>query len=268
MGGGTTMSKIYTFKMKTERMKPEKFMKIAGSMELKDKLVRTDEALAIRDKQRVLVYAQPGAKFAGLLMYTDQSKGIADPVQRPFDVERAKEWTDKFLQDFDLVPQKIEDERIKLSFDISSYQTDAIIYDGKERQPRKNKTEIGSKILLNDIPVVGPRAKVRIVFKDQDKPIFLYRGLWEGIEVYEEKELVRAHDVVKVLKEKLADRRKVRAYYEIISTRLAYFADEYGGGPDLLTPFYFIEIEYEDVNAKKSGITQGPREVFWLPASR
>ena len=116
--------------------------------------------------------------------------------------------------------------------------------------------------MLNDISVVGSRAKVRIVFKDQEKPIFIYRGLWEGIEVYEEKELIRSHDIVKALKEKLADRRKFRAYYEIISMKLAYFADEYSGGPDLLTPFYFIEIEYEDVNAKKSGITQGLDRFF------
>ena len=268
VGGETYMTKIYTYKIHTEQMKPEKFLTIARRMEITNKLVQTDEALAIRDKQRILVYAQPGAKFAGLLMYTDQSKGMADPVKKPLDVERAKEWATKFLQDFDLIPRKVEDDRIRLSFDVSSYQTDAITYDGKERQTSTNKTEIGSKILLNDIRVVGPRAKVRIVFKNQVNPIFLYRGLWERIDVYEEKELIRAHDIVRVLKEKLADRRKFRANYEILSTKLAYFADEYSGGPDLLTPFYFIEIEHEDVDAKKSGITQGPRQVFWLPAYR
>jgi hypothetical protein len=145
---------------------------------------------------------------------------------------------------------------------------EAVTFDGKERQRSMVKTEIGSKIFLNDFPVTGARAKVRMTFKGQEIPIMIHCGFWEDIEVFEERDFIREHDIVKVVKEKLAERRNVKSFNKIVELNLAYFAHEFEGEPDLLAPYYFIEIEFEDRNAMEAGISQGPRRVFWLPAYR
>jgi hypothetical protein len=69
-------------------------------------------------------------------------------------------------------------------------------------------------------------------------------------------------------KNKTIERYGYLAYCNIISTRLAYFANEYAGGSDLLAPYYFVEVEFEDPKAKQNEIAQGPRQIFWLPAYR
>lgn len=262
------MSQILLYRMKPERMKPNKFTEIARHLDTKGELVETGEALAIHDSERALAYAQPGGRFAGLLFYIDQSRGVAQVVDKLIDSKSAEHWATDFLDRFGLAPRKVEDKRVKLSFEIYTYEDQSITFDRKERRRIKLKTEIGSKIELNGIRVVGPRAKVRMVFKDQERPISIHRGLWESIEVYEERELVREHDIYTVLKEKLAKRRDSRAYYDVIDCKIAYFAREFCSEPDILAPFYFIEVEYEAANAEKMGITQGPRQVFLLPAYR
>ena len=262
------MSKIMVFKRNVQKLKPENFLRMAEMLKVKGKMIETDNAIAVRDSERALVYAQPYAKFAGLLFYTDQSRGLADSAENLLDPKRAKRWATAFLKDFSLIPDKVDDDRVNLQVNLSSTQTDAVVFDGKERKKVKNKTEIRSDIKLNEIPVVGPRAKVRIVFKEDEKPILIHSCLWNKIDVFEEKELLRVHDVAKVVKEKLVERACSQVRYDVISTRLAYFADEYAGGIDLLAPYYFIEIEFEDKKAKENGITQGPRQLFWLPAYR
>jgi hypothetical protein len=268
MESGERMSQILVFKRNVQRMNPESFLKMAENLEIKGKVIETDNAIAVKDAKRALVYAQPCAKFAGLLFYTDQSVGIADSVENVLDAKRARRWADVFLKNFNLIPSKVEDDRINLQVNLSSSQTEVIVFDGKERKRVKNKTEVRSDIKINEIPVVGPRAKVKMIFKDREKPILIHSGLWDKIEVYEEKEQLRIHDVVKVVKEKLAKRSDCRVRYDVISTRLAYFADEYAGGVDLLSPYYFIEVEFEDNKAKTNGVSQGPRQLFWLPAYR
>ena len=231
-------------------------------------MAETDEAIAVRDSARALAYAQPTARFAGLLFYTDQSKGTAEDVKKLTDKKSAKRWADSFLERFDLLPQKIKDERIKLHFETTSDQTEAVIFDGKKRSKKKIKTEISSKTTLNDIPVEGPRSKVRMIFKGQEKPIMMHLGMWENIEVFEERELIRKHDVFTVIKEKLAERQKSEINYDIVDIKLAYYADEFKGGPDLLVPYYFVEIEYEDKKAREMGITEGAKQIFPVPAYR
>lgn len=262
------MTKIFLYRLKHEKMKREKFTKIAQDLGMEIKPVETDEAIAAHDSTRALAYAQPGAKFAGLLFYTDQSKGVAEDIIKLTDEKRAKRWADSFLERFDLLPRKIRDERIKLHFETSNYQTKAVTFDGKERSKKKIKTEISSKTTLNDILVEGPRSKVRMIFKDQEKPIMMHLGMWENIEVFEERELIRKHDVFTIVKEKLAHRQKCGINYDIVDIRLAYYADEFRGGPDLLVPYYFVEVEYEDKKARELGITEGARQIFPVPAYR
>ena len=96
----------------------------------------------------------------------------------------------------------------------------------------------------------------------------IHRGLWERINVYEERERIREHDVVKVVKERLDKRRCDKSFYDIRDIKLAYFAREFSGAPDILAPYYFIEIEFDDNNDEKTRRSQGPRQIIHLPAYR
>lgn len=262
------MATIFLYRQKNESMKAEKFAEIAKEMGVENRTVGTEDALAVHDGKRALVYAQPGARFGGLLFYTDQTKNQAEDVKILLDEKNAKRWTDGFLKRFDLLPREVKDDRIKVSFETSSYTTEAVVFDGKERKRKKVKTETGSKIHLNDILVDGPRSSIRMVFKDRETPIMIHCGIWKSIEVYEERELIREHDVFTVVREKLAQRQKGEINYDISNIRLAYYAGEYSGGPDLLIPYYFVDIEYEDRKAREVGIAEGIKQILSVPAYR
>lgn len=264
------MSKVLLYKTKAKKMKAEEFAKIAQTLGIKAKTVETDEAIAVHDETKALVYAQPGAKFSGVLFYTDQAKSMGEIAEKVLDMKRAKSWCDEFLKGFSLVPPRAKDKKIDFRFETKSYINEAVTFDGKERRKQKAKTEIASKIALNGIAVTGPRAKVRMSFQDQEVPIMIHRGLWESIEVHEERELVREHDVARTVKDKLAERNKCNCKdaSRIIDIKLSYLAAEYTGGPDVLAPYYFVEVEFEDKRAREVGIEQGPRQAFWVPAFR
>ncbi|MBN2686615.1 MAG: hypothetical protein JXR85_00420 [Deltaproteobacteria bacterium] len=262
------MATIFLYRQKNERMKAGKFAEIAKDMGIENRPVETAEALAVHDGKRALAYAQPGARFGGLLFYSDQTKNQAEDVKKLLDEKSAKRWTDGFLKRFDLSPREVKDDRIKVNVETLSYVTEAVVFDGKERKRKKIKTETGSKILLNDILVDGPRSSIRMVFKDRETPIMMHCGIWENIEVYEERELIREHDVFTVIKEKLAQRQKGEINYDISDIRLAYYAGEYSGGPDLLIPYYFVDIEYEDKKAREMGIAEGIKQIVSVPAYR
>jgi hypothetical protein len=272
------MSTIWLFQMKTERMLADRFTVIAKHLRFRGKFVETEQALLVHDgkQKQALAYAQPCSKFAGLLFFTDQSRSLAEfplkadgsgeSVVTPLKVEHAQRLADEFLQGLDLLPRKSDDERVRLDLGTYSYQTDAIVFDGKERKPYPIKTEIASKITLNDIPVVGPRAKVRMVFLDQDKPVFVHRALWQSLEPFDERKLVDAGEIERAVTERLTDRRRA-VPYKMSDIRLVYFAQEYSGGPDLLAPFYFVEVEFEPREGEKAE-TQGIKQVLRLPAYR
>jgi hypothetical protein len=262
------MAGIFLYKMKTENMKEDKFVEIGRQFEIKGKPVATEESLAIHDSKHALAYAQPGGKFAGLLFYVDQSHGQAEPVEKVIDSKNAERWAVDFLNKFGLAPKKLDNDKIRLVFEIITYEDQAVSFDGKERRKLNLKTEIGSKIEINGVPVLGPRATVRMVFKDRAEPVSIHRGLWESIEVYEERELVREHDVFTAVKENLSRRQDCKVYYDVVDCRMAYFAREFFGGPDILAPFYFLEVEYEAADADKRDRTQGPRQILMFPAYR
>jgi len=262
------MSPIFLYKTQAQRMPKNNFSKMAEMMGMGKKIVETEEALAVHDGTRALVYGQPCATMAGVLFYTDNEKSLGEIPEKTLDTKIAKRWSDDFLKGFNLLPKKTEDERIDLKFETTVYYTEAVTFDGKKRERVKVNTEIASRISLNGIPVIGPRAKLRMAFKDKEKPVMIHRGLWERIDVYEERERIREHDVVSAVKESLCKRRCDKSFYDIRDIRLAYFAREFSGGPDVLAPHYFIEIEFPDDIAEKSRRTQGPRQILHLPAYR
>jgi hypothetical protein len=262
------MSSIYLYKMQTENMKASKLAEIGIHLGMKGEITETEEALAMHDPEHALAFAQPRGRFAGLLFYVDQTRGQAEPVDKPVDVKIAEGWAADFLDKFNLRPKKVKGGKVQLSFELSAYRDQAISYDGKARRSVNLKTEIGSKTEINGIPVLGPRATFRMAFKDQTRPVSIHRGLWENIDVFGEKELVREHDIYTVVKERLNRRRDCSVNYDVADCRLAYFTREYCGGPDVLEPFYFVEIEFESINREIQEKGQGPTQMIMVPAYR
>jgi len=261
---------VFLFKRKAQRMSADKLGKLAEHLGFRGSAKETDEAIVAKDDVRTLAYAQPCAKFAGLLFYTDQSVAWGECSDEKLVSDRqARDWGNRLLEGFELLPKRSDDEKIKLSFELKSWQTEGIVFDGKERRRMKAKTDVASDVSLNGIPVVGPRGKVRMIFKRDESPVMLHVGLWDQLSVYEERELVREHDVVSTVREKLAQRseRSARSY-DVRDVRLVYFADEYNGGPDLLTPSYFVEVEFMAPRHAGKEAIQGPRQVLRLPAFR
>jgi hypothetical protein len=138
-----------------------------------------------------------------------------------------------------------------------------------ERRKVTTATNIRSQIQSNGIPAVGPRGKVRMLFKDRRQPVLMQVGLWESLEVYEERDLVSENDVARAVQDKLAERNRCgERTYNLNDVRLVYFAGEYNGGPDLLAPEYLVEVEYRDLRYAGREPTWDPRQAICLPIVR
>jgi hypothetical protein len=84
------MEKIILYKIRAQKMNQEKFNEIANYLEMKGEIQENDEAFTINLVKQALIYAQPCSKFAGILFYTDQTKGMAEIIEKVIDAEEAK----------------------------------------------------------------------------------------------------------------------------------------------------------------------------------
>ena len=260
---------IYLFKRTTKKLPPELFTKLAAHLNIKGKPAETDEAFFIGDGIRALAFARSCATFAGLLFFADQSVAWGECTDKPVSEARARSWASDLFKKFDLAPKGGDDKRIRLDFGLEAFQSEAVVFNGKERRRVKAKTDVMAKIALNGVPVVGPRGKVRMIFKEAERPVMVHAGTWDGLSVFEERELVRDHDVVRAVRDGLARREECgKRPYCIRDVRLVYFADEFRGGPDLLAPEYHVEVEFRDPRYSGKEQIQGPRQVVRLPAYR
>jgi hypothetical protein len=262
------MKSIPLFRIKTARIKAERLTQIAKALGMEGKTHSNEEALIVHDNTKALAYGQPCSKFAGVLFFTDQSQALGAEVKKLVDKKTALRWTREFLKKNDLLPEPVKDDRIQLQIEPACHQAEAVMFDGKERKPVKVKSDITARITLNDIPVEGPRAKLRMSFKDKTQPAMVHLGMWESIEVYEERELIGENEVYMAVKEKLGSRECGTPGYDIVDMRLVYYADEFSGGPDLLLPYYLVEIAFEDKKGREMGILEGPSTILPVPAYR
>ncbi len=263
------MSSIMLFRTRAGRLDPGKLQKVSRHLGLSGKAQETEDALLSLGERQALVYAQPCSRMAGVLFYTDQTQSLAAPVKRAMPEAKARAWGDGFLRSFDFMPKAPRDKRIRLEVAGEAWRIDGIVFDGRQRKPVPIKTDYRTRTTLNGIPVVGPRGKARMVFKEGERPAFVHVGFWEAIEVHEERELVREHDVVRTVREAIASRDRCGdAGFKLVDIRLAYFAAEFRGGPDLLCPSYFVEIEQIHDDDKARRRVQGPRQLLRIPAYR
>ncbi len=264
------MEEIEVFRIHTERMDRDKFVAIGGALGLKGDVVVTEEALFARDDVRALAYAQPGAKFAGLLFYTDQSQGLAEPVKEVPDPGKVDEWSRRFLDEFRLGPQD-SDDRVRVSFETRAVVGESRVEQGDGRRRRVRDvpvtTDLVSILQVNDRYVTGPRAKVRMTFKRPESPALIHRGLWEKLEVFESRPLLTEEEATDAVAGRLIKRGEGTRAWKLLNLRLAYFAGEYGGGPDLLVPYWFAEVEMGGAAGSDARL-QPPRQLLQLKAVR
>ena len=265
MGNNT----VLVLRRKTRAMSAEAVARLGDHMGIKGKPVFTDDAVLLKDDTRALAYSQSCGKLAGLLFYADQSVAWAEVADKLVADKRARDWAGALLDKFKLLPAKSDDGKIALDFALTADQTEAVVFDGKARKRVKAKTDVGATIAVNGIPVVGPRGKVRMIFKSAERPVMMHVALWESLSVYEERELVSEHDVVRTVRDKLDSRTECsKRNYDVRDVRLVYYAHEFAGGPDLLAPWYFVEVQLRDPRHNDARDAQGPRQVMRIPAYR
>jgi hypothetical protein len=251
--------------MRAEEIKKEKFGAIAEYLGVRGNVVATEEALFVHDKQRALAYALPGSRFAGLLFFTDQSQGIAAQDKSVPGTEEIETWASEFLKRFQLGPADSKDDRIKVSFSVRALRTESAVEEGKEIKRVPVKTDVLADIRLNGNYVTGPRAKLRLVFKNGRRPALLHRALWERLEFFENRPMVTEDEAYRRISDQLSRRGESYRNWRLIGSRMAYFAGEFAGGPDLLLPYYFAEVEFRDPQDKER-TRQGPRQLIQVPA--
>jgi hypothetical protein len=240
---------------------------VAKRLALSADVVQTDDALVAHDGVRALAYAQPCSRFAGVLFYADETTAWAEPVRRALTTTRARRWAESFLRDSKLLPGDADGGELAVELDVR--ETKAVVFDGRERRPEAVTTDVSSRITLDGVDVIGPRGKVRLVFKADEHPALIHVGLWESLARFEERELVGEHEIASAIRERLADRKDCNARTaRLADLRLVYWAGEFAGGPDLLTPWYFAEIELTDPESAGKEPIQGPRQVVRVPAVR
>lgn len=264
------MPDIPVFRIHTERIGKEKFAAIADHLGLRGDPAATDEALFVQDKQRALAYALPGSRFAGLLFYTDQSQNMAARVESFPAAEEVESWTSEFLKRFQLGPRDSGDDRIRVSFSTRVLRTESAIHEGKEGTEFRRmpvKTDVLADLRVNNYHVTGPRAKLRLVFKNATAPVWIHRALWEKLEVFETRTMITEDEAYRRLSDRLSKRGPARRAWRLLNIRMAYFAGEFSSAPDLLLPYYFAEIEMRDPS-DRDRTRQGPRQLIQLPACR
>jgi hypothetical protein len=264
------MSTISLYRMIAPKVDAAALRNVAKDLRLGDTLAKSDDALAIHDDSRVLVRAGSCAKFAGMLLYVNHHASLGTVHEKPIEPERAGKWMSGFLERHNLSFGKINDERARLEVTPYSRYTDAVVFDGRERKRVHARTDAGVRVTLNGIAVSGPRTRIRAVFGNDELPLMAHVAVWERLEHHAEVELVRGHDVLAALEKSLKGRTECAAAFHVRNVNLAYAAaEEFQGRPDLLAPFYFVEIESPSRESKPgTAPDQGPRQLMKIPAWR
>jgi hypothetical protein len=264
------MSTISLFRMTAPQLDAGVLRRAADSLGLGDKLTKSDDAIAIHDDARVLVRAGGCAKLPGVLLYLNHRSSLGAIHDNAVDPERAGRWLGDFLEKHALGPGKVGDDRAKLELMPWSRVTEAVVFDGKERKRVRARTDAGVRLRLNGLPVSGPRTRIRAVFGNDELPLMVHVAVWERLELHLEAELVRRHDVVSALERSIRGRTECNLAVRIKDIRLVYAAsEEFQGRPDLLAPYYFVEVESPHRGSK--GATdpgQAPRQLLKIPAWR
>jgi len=244
--------------------------RIAESLRLSDRATESDDAIAFHDEARLLVRAGSCAKLAGVLTFVNHRSALGAIHDNPIDPQRAGQWLGDFIERHSLNPAKTSTDGVRVELRPWSRYTEAVVFDGKERKRVRARTDAGVRFALNGIALSGPRTRIRAIFGSDERPLMLHVAVWDRLEHYADAELVREHDVLVALEKSLRGRKDCDVVVRANGLRLAYAAsEEFHGRPDLLAPYYFVEVESPIRGSKsRSDGGQSPRQLLKIPAWR
>lgn len=254
------MSNVNIFRYRPQYMKADLFRTIAHDLRLDGEFAQGDEGMVLHNKRQILTWSQPNAKFGGVLFYVDRARSLAEPAKKLPGVDSIKKYMNGFLERSRLMPIRGKhDVSVKLEAKVTEAMMVAREKDEVARMPMR--VDVSSRIQLDDLPVMGPRAKVRAAFGDGETPQFLHVGLWETVDVHKTGELIPRDRLRKIIDDRVK-RRERKIELRVRDITLAYWAREYRGGADVLEPYYFVEIEHLEPDQRKDEEGSGPRQVL------
>ena len=261
------MSTIVIPRVRPMRLDPDHLRRVGDRLRVDGELIESEEAIAIIDGHRTVVHGQPSNRMGGLTTAIDTSRGIAPPVdgeRELLDPDKAAGIIAELLDDAGLGTRRTRSD-LALETRIDSRITEGVHFDGKERRPVKVKTDVRARVTLDGLPVSGPRAGASATFTDDERPLRLLAASWDAVVAYEEVTLIERDEAIATLLEAHATRPErngaSRAEAAVLSATLAYWAGEYCGGADVLTPSWFVEV------AQPNGKDEvAPRQLVRLPA--
>ncbi|HEY7035872.1 MAG TPA: hypothetical protein VH482_31330 [Thermomicrobiales bacterium] len=263
------MATIMIYRMTAREFSPERVRAAAKLFGLRAEVADSPGGAVVHDERRVLAVGAPCGRQPGVLMYTNTGVGLGDLCESPLAPDDATKSAMALLSELDLLPKKRDDDRTRIELTPSASVTEAVLFDGRERRRVPARTDFRARVRINDLPVDGPRTRIRAAFHAEPEPISLYAATWEEIEPYEEVELVREHEVLGALEKSLRGRADCGSSIRVHNLKLAYVADDFRGTPDLLAPAYLIEIEGPAPRTDgRSARPETPRQLVRLPAWR
>lgn len=258
------MSNVNIFRYRPQHMKADLFHTIAQDLKLDGEFAQGDEGMVLHNKRQILTWSQPNAKFGGVLFYADRDRSLAEPAKKLPGVDSIKKYMNDFLERSRLMPIRGKHD---VSVKLDAKVTEAMMETGERGEVARvpMRVDVSSRIQLDDLLVMGPRAKVRAAFGDWETPQFMHVGLWETVDVYKTGELIPRDRLLKIIDDR-AKRRERKIELRVRDITLAYWAGEYRGGADILEPYYFVEIEHLEPDQRKGEEGLGPRQVLQLLA--
>lgn len=254
------MSNVNIFRYCPQHMKTDLFRTIAQDLRLEGEFAQGDEGMVLHNKRQILTWSQPNAKFGGVLFYVDRDRSLAEPTKKVPGVDSIKKYMNDFLERSRLMPIHGKHD---LSVKLDAKVTEAMMEKGEKKEVAHvpMRVDVSSRIQLDELPVMGPRAKIRAAFGDGEKPQFLHIGLWKTVDIYKTGELI-PRDRLRTIIDDRIKRRERKIELRVRDVTLAYWAREYCGGADVLEPYYFVEIEHLDPKQRKDEESSGPRQVL------
>jgi hypothetical protein len=253
------MNNINIYRYHPKRMNEDQFHSIAHDLRLKGEFKQGEEGMVLYNDNQILTWSQPNAKLGGVLYYANRSHSLSGPAGKLPKVDVVREYMNGFLERSHLMPERDKEE---VSVKLEARTTEGMIEKGEKGEVRRVplRVDVSSHIRLGDIPVVGPRAKIRAAFSSA-RPHFMHIGLWEKVDMYKTGEIIPKERLMQIIEES-ARRREKKIEFKVQDIKLAYWAGEYQGGADILEPCYFVEIEHIYSERRKDKEGTGPKQVL------
>lgn len=257
------MSTVNIFRYRPQHMKTDRFHSIAEELHLDGRFADGEEGMVLHNDHQILTWSQPNAKFGGVLFYADRERSLAEPARELPEVDLIQKYMGGFLERSHLMPDRSEHE---VSVKLEAKATEAMFSEERDEVKRlPMRVDVSSRIKLDNLPVMGPRAKVRAAFGKSEAPHFLHVGLWKTVEVLKKGELVSKDRLRETIDDRVT-RREKKAELRVHDIFLAYWAHEYRGGADVLEPYYFVAVENLENGDHKGEEGSGPRQILRFPA--